>query len=197
VELVSKVKQVRIGDPSQESTDLGALISSRQLERVEGFVERALRNGSNVLVGGKRASIAGLEKGSFFQPTVIAEDRQDAEIIQSEVFGPVIVVSRFSTEEDALRMANGVVYGLAASAWTKDIYKAMRASQVLKFGTVWINDHLPITSEMPHGGFKESGIGKDMSMYAFDEYTQIKHVMIELTGQVRKGWHYTIFGDPE
>ena len=195
--LVSKVKQVRVGDPSRESTDLGSLISSRQLERVEGFVERALHNGSNILTGGKRASIAGFEKGNFFEPTVIAEDRQDAEIIQSEVFGPVIVVSRFSTEEEALDKANGVVYGLAASAWTKDIYKAMRASQKLKFGTVWINDHLPITSEMPHGGFKESGIGKDMSMYAFDEYTQIKHVLIELTGEVRKGWHYTIFGDAE
>jgi betaine-aldehyde dehydrogenase len=195
--LLSKVKQVRIGDPSQESTDLGALISPRHLERVEGFVERALHNGSNVLIGGKRASIAGLEKGSFFEPTVIAEDRQDTEIIQSEVFGPVLVVSRFNTEEEALSMANGVVYGLAASAWTKDIYKAMRASHKLKFGTVWINDHLPITSEMPHGGFQESGIGKDMSMYSFEEYTQIKHVLIELTGQARKGWHYTIFGDPE
>lgn len=192
---LSKVQQMRIGDPSLESTDMGSLISVRQLERVEGFVERALRNGSNILIGGKRASIAGLEKGVFFQPTVIAEDRQDAEIIQSEVFGPVLVVSRFSTEDEVLSKANGVVYGLAASVWTKDIYKAMRASKVLQFGTVWINDHLPITSEMPHGGYKESGIGKDLSLYSFEEYTQIKHVLIELNGEVRKDWHYTIFGD--
>ncbi|GCE23917.1 gamma-aminobutyraldehyde dehydrogenase [Dictyobacter kobayashii] len=195
--LLAKVKQIRVGDPSKESTDMGSLISARQLQRVEGFVERALRDGANILIGGKRASIAGLEKGCFFEPTVIAEDRQDAEIVQSEVFGPVLVVSRFSTEDEVLRKANGVVYGLAASVWTRDIYKAMRASQALQFGTVWINDHLPLTSEMPHGGYKESGIGKDMSQYSFEEYTQIKHVMIELGGQARKDWHYTIFGDAE
>ncbi|HLV97745.1 MAG TPA: aminobutyraldehyde dehydrogenase [Ktedonobacterales bacterium] len=192
---LSKVKQIRVGDPASESTDMGSLISARQRDNVEGYVERALRGGANILVGGKRASIPGFEKGFFFEPTVIAEDRNDAEIVQNEVFGPVVVVSRFKTEEEALAKANGVVYGLAASVWTRDIYKAMRASKSLLFGTVWVNDHLPLTSEMPHGGYKESGIGKDMSMYAFEEYTQIKHVMIELSGEARKGWHYTIFGD--
>ena len=194
-QFMSKVKQLRVGDPSRESTDMGSLISERQRNNVEGYVERALRNGANILTGGKRANIAGFEKGFFFEPTVIAEDRNDAEIIQSEVFGPVVVVSRFSTEDEVLAKANGVVYGLAASVWTRDIYKAMRASRQLQFGTVWVNDHLPIASEMPHGGYKESGIGKDMSMYSFDEYTQIKHVLIELTGEPNKGWHYTIFGD--
>jgi betaine-aldehyde dehydrogenase len=193
---VEKVKQIRVGNPKDESTDMGSLISLRQRDAVEGFVERALHNGANIIVGGKRAVIAGLEKGCFFEPTVIAEDRQDAEIIQSEVFGPVVVVSRFSTEEEVLQKANNVVYGLAASVWTKDIFKAMRASNALQFGTVWVNDHLPITSEMPHGGYKQSGIGKDMSIYSFEEYTQIKHVMVELTGEARKAWHYTIFGDP-
>ncbi|GHO69824.1 gamma-aminobutyraldehyde dehydrogenase [Ktedonobacter sp. SOSP1-52] len=193
---LGKVKQIRVGDPAQESTDMGSLISARQRDAVEGYVERALRAGANILAGGKRASIPGFEKGFFFEPTVIAEDRQAAEIIQSEVFGPVVVVSRFSSEEEVLRKANGVVYGLAASVWTKDIYKAMRASKALQFGTVWVNDHLPLASEMPHGGYKESGIGKDMSLYSFEEYTQIKHVMIELSGEARKGWHYTIFGDP-
>ena len=194
---LSKVKQIRVGNPAVESTDMGPLISASQRTNVEGFVERALRAGANIVTGGKRTTVVGLEKGFFFEPTVIAEDRNDAEIVQSEVFGPVVVVSRFKTEEEVLKKANGVVYGLASSVWTKDIFKAMHASRVLQFGTVWINDHLPLTPEMPHGGYKESGIGKDMSMYSFEEYTQIKHVMIELDGDARKGWHYTIFGDAE
>ncbi len=194
--LLTTVKQIRVGDPSQESTDMGSLISARQLNSVTGFVERARQNGSNILLGGQRAIIPGFEKGVFFEPTVIEENRQETEIIQSEVFGPVIVIGRFKTEEEVLQKANGVVFGLAASVWTKDIYKAMHASKQLRFGTVWVNDHLPLTAEMPHGGVKESGIGKDMSMYSFDEYTTIKHVMIELSGVARKGWHYTIFGDP-
>ncbi len=142
-----------------------------------------------------RVGNPGFEKGFFFEPTIIAEDRNDAEIVQCEVFGPVVVVCRFKTEEEVLKKANNVVFGLASSVWTRDIYKAMRATRVLQFGTVWVNDHLPLASEMPHGGYKESGIGKDMSMYAFEEYTQIKHVMIEMFGEARKGWHYTIFGD--
>jgi len=192
---LSKVKTIRVGNPANESTDMGPLISATQRSNVEGFVERALRAGANIVTGGKRTTVAGFEKGFFFEPTIIAEDRNDAEIVQCEVFGPVVVVCRFKTEEEVLKKANNVVFGLASSVWTRDIYKAMRATRVLQFGTVWVNDHLPLASEMPHGGYKESGIGKDMSMYAFEEYTQIKHVMIEMFGEARKGWHYTIFGD--
>jgi betaine-aldehyde dehydrogenase len=194
---LSKVGQIRVGNPANESTDMGPLISATQRSTVEGFVERALRDGANIVAGGKRATVKGLEKGFYFEPTVIVQDRNDAEIVQNEVFGPVVVVSRFRTEEEVLQKANDVAYGLAASVWTTDIFKAMRASKTLQFGTVWVNDHLPLTSEMPHGGYKESGVGKDMSMYSFDEYTQIKHVMIELSNEARKDWHYTIFGDAE
>jgi betaine-aldehyde dehydrogenase len=192
---LSKVKQIRVGDPSKESTDMGPLISATQRDTVEGFVERSLRQGANIVTGGKRATVAGLEKGFFFEPTVIAQDDNEAEIVQCEVFGPVVVVCRFKTEDEVLAKANGVVYGLASSVWTTDIFKAMHASKALQFGCVWVNDHLPLASEMPHGGYKESGIGKDLSMYSFEEYTQIKHVMVELSGDARKGWHYTVFGD--
>src|SRR5437773_7677333 len=145
----NKVKQIRVGDPLNENTDMGPLISATQRATVEGFVERALHDGANIVTGGKRAAVKGLEKGFFFEPTVIAQDRNDAEIVQNEVFGPVVVVCRFQTEEEVLKKANGVVYVLASSVWTLDIYKAMRASRVLQFCIVWINDHLQLTSEMP------------------------------------------------
>lgn len=182
--LVEGMKNVSLGDPTSEDTAMGPLISKDQLERVEGFVQRAIQNGYQPATGGQRPE--GQTRGYYFEPTVFLNVPQDAEIVQREVFGPVLVVLPFESEDEALDKANGVAYGLAGSVWTKDVQRALNYAKRMRFGTVWINDHMPLTSEMPHGGFKQSGFGKDMSIYAMEDYTQIKHVMAELTGQAYK-----------
>ncbi|HEV8700604.1 MAG TPA: aminobutyraldehyde dehydrogenase [Candidatus Polarisedimenticolia bacterium] len=190
-DFVGHVKKIRVGDPLKPTTDIGPLISKEQRERVAGFVDRARKAGVEVLTGGKPLD----GPGFFYQPTVLAKAKHEDEVVQKEIFGPAVVVMSFDTEEEIVQKANGVEYGLASSIWTSDVTRALRVSRELEFGEVWINDHLPLASEMPHGGVKKSGFGADLSRYAFEEYTNVKHVMADLSGEARKGWHFTVYGD--
>jgi betaine-aldehyde dehydrogenase len=184
---------VRLGDPSDASTDLGPLISHTQRDRVAGFVDRA-RSYATVVTGGE-APGGELAKGAYYRPTLITGAAQDSEVVQCEIFGPVLVVLPFGSDDEGIALANDSAYGLAASAWSRDVYRTGRATREIKAGCVWVNDHIPIISEMPHGGYRASGFGKDMSVYSFEEYTNVKHVMYDNTAVARKDWHRTIFGD--
>jgi 1-pyrroline dehydrogenase len=171
--LIKQVKTIKVGPTSDKATEMGPLISAAQRTRVDGFVQRASKK-AEVVLGGK--SVAG--KGHFYRPTIIAGPAQSSEIVQDEVFGPVVSVQRAKSAEQILEWANDCQFGLASSLWTSDIARAFKVSKALQFGTVWVNDHFTLASEMPHGGFKQSGYGKDQSMYALEDYTVAKHIMV-------------------
>ena len=170
--LAEQAKRLVLGDVLSPRTTMGPVNSAGQLQRITGFLDR-LDAGSEVVTGGGRLS----GDGFYLEPTVVSASDPAAEIVQKEIFGPVLTVQRFTDEEEALRWANSTSYGLSASVWTRDVKRALRVSRALQFGVVWINDHMSQVSEMPHGGIKDSGYGKDLSMYAVEEYTTVKHVM--------------------
>ena len=189
------MRALRLGVQDDEDTDLGPLVSFTQRDRVAAHVDRAREEGAKVVCGGRNAEGGDLDRGAFYEPTLVTGAGPGSSLWSDEVFGPVLLSVPFDSDDEAIALANDTPYGLAASVWTKDVHRSLRAGREIQAGCCWVNDHIPIISEMPHGGYKESGFGKDMSRYSFDEYTQVKHVMMDTTAIARKAWHRTVFAD--
>lgn len=192
--MVLKARKFRLGNQLDESSDMGPLVSERQRERVEEYIRAGVEEGGKVMTGGRRPSDKKLQKGFFLEPTIMTNVEQEMKVCREEIFGPVLTVVKYDKVSEAVEKANDVEYGLASSVYGKNIRDCMDVANKLNFGTVWINEHGILTSEMPHGGFKQSGFGKDLSLYSFDEYTRVKHVYVDLVGKARKPWHYTVYG---
>ncbi len=192
--LMEKMKRVKVGNPMDPKTDVGPLISSSQRDRVEWYIEKGLEQGGKLLEGGDRPKIKGMEKGFYLNPAIISTENQQSAIVQEEIFGPVFSVLPFSTYDDAISKSNDVIYGLGSSVWTRNVTTAMNAVKDLRFGTVWVNEHVTVPSEMPWAGYKQSGHGASLSAYSLEEFTYIKHIYFDLTGKVRKSWYSQIYG---
>ncbi|MEM3290522.1 MAG: aldehyde dehydrogenase family protein [Candidatus Micrarchaeaceae archaeon] len=193
--LIKKLKKVKVGDPLNLSTDVGPLISESHRRRVESYIEKGLQQGGELLAGGDRPKLSGFDNGFFLNPAVIYTENQKSDIVQEEIFGPVFSVLPFSSYEEVIEKANDVIYGLGSSVWTKNVNTALKAARDLRFGTVWVNEHVPVPSEMPWAGYKKSGHGASLSAYSLEEFTYLKHVYFDLTGKVRKSWYYQVYGE--
>ncbi len=191
--LIKKAKKMKIGNPMDPHTDMGPLISKAQLKKTMDYVKIGIEEGAKLEIGGRVPK--GIKKGYFYEPTIFSNASSEMRICKEEIFGPVLPIIPYNSLDDAISMANNVKYGLAASVWGSNITKLMDAASRLDFGTVWINEHGMLVSEMPHGGFKQSGFGKDLSMYSLEEYTRVKHIYIDRSGLDRKPWYYVVYGD--
>jgi betaine-aldehyde dehydrogenase len=193
--VLARLKKVRMGNPLERSTDLGPLVSKRHKEKVLEYIELGQKEGARLAYAGTAPDDPRLIGGFFVPPAVLDGCAQDMRVVQEEIFGPVMTVLTFREEDEAIDLANGVPFGLYGSVWTRDIQRAHRVANAMRCGAVGVNDHLPFVSEMPHGGYKASGFGKDLSIHSLEEYTNLKHVFIELSGRPRKPWHYLVYGD--
>ena len=188
---VALTKKIRMGQPSDRTTDIGPLVSAHQRQRVDSYVQAARQQGVTIATGGKIPA----GEGFYYPPTVLLEPAQSSPCMQEEIFGPVVAICRFTDEADAIRLANDTPFGLAGSVWTSNVQRAMRVAGAMECGTVWVNEHAAFASEMPHGGFKLSGVGKDMSHYALEEYTVIKNVMFDISGEAKKDWYSMVLDE--
>jgi len=195
--LVDKLKKVRVGDPLNPNTDMGPLVSASQRDKVEWYIQKGLEEEGELVYGGVRPKVEGHEGGYFLTPTVMFTDNHASAIVQEEIFGPVFTVLSFEDYDEVIEKSNEVVYGLGSSVWTQDVTRAMNATKDLRFGTVWVNDHVPVPSEMPWAGYKQSGHGASLSAYSLEEFTYIKHVYFDLTGKPRKSWYYQVYGQKD